>query len=330
MMLTTRHVALFTLFSLAGCAGSPAVTRAADSSDLTVEEAHRLVTAYEQRRATRAQSANDPLRNPKSLDDVLEVLRRDQIDLFPESVKFATGQQGAQALALRAQIELAWGEGQHILADLLHRASHNLRTQAGLLERKGHTTELSAAEKQELQTLQSTLRDLAGIGDALTRVGGQHIAQGATLARLVIDQAPADYHGYRVAADYYRLREDWAGFDSMVKKIEAAQPNSNGLVFLRGMEALHRKNDPQKAAELFREALHRDPKFARAQVQLLLAQPDTEAAYVEFEKLRALNPSHQVVVWAGPAIAGAHETFVARQRRTEQRREDQAQSLPTR
>lgn len=328
------HVLRFALLTavVTGCAGTqPAVVRAVDAAELTVDQAHQIIAAYEQRRAIRVQAnADDPLRDPKSLDDVLEVLRRDQISLFPEAVKFATTQSGPQPLALRAQIELAWGEAQLILAELLQRASGDLRAQAGRLEVKKHADALGPADAKRLTELRVTLAELRDIEQALTRAGGGHINQGATLARLVIDQAPNDYHGYRVAADYYRLRDDWAGFDEMVKKIEAANPDSNGLVFLRGMEALHRHNDPARAEQHFKQALERDPKFARAQVQLLLAQRDTTGAFAALQKLKEINPHHQIVAWAGPAIEEAHAAYRAREQREDQRIEDQALSVPQR
>lgn len=47
--------------------------------------------------------------------------------------------------------------------------------------------------------------------------GGQykleHLANGLALANKVIKANPKDYLGYRVAADSYRLRRDWKGFD---------------------------------------------------------------------------------------------------------------------
>jgi hypothetical protein len=329
----TRLIPLLAVSWLgAGCgATTPAVSRAASSAELSEEEARRVIDAYENRRALRAATASDPLRNPKSLDDVVEILKLDRVDLFADGVKYATTQQGPKALALRAQMELAWGEAQLILADLLGKSTTRLRAEARTMETRaaaGGTH--SADEQKELSSLRDTVRDIEGIEAAMHRVGTKHIEGGITLARLVIDQAPNDYHGYRVAADYYRLREDWAGFDSMVKKLEQANPNSNGLLFARGMEALMRHGDRTKADKLFREALERDPKFTRAQVQLLLAQAQTGDAWDELQKLKAISPQHQIVMWVGPAISSAHDRMLAQQRRMQQRIDTQAQSAPMR
>src|SRR5438132_460887 len=87
--------------------------------------------------------------------------------------------------------------------------------------------------------------------------------QGMSLryAREVIARAPDNYQGYRVAADYYRMREHWADFDAALAKLTALNPSSNGLLFLRGVSALYREGDVPKADQLFRQALEKDPKF---------------------------------------------------------------------
>jgi hypothetical protein len=310
---------------LAGCATESAVERATQGASLDEKQARQIIEQYENRHQIRAASANEPLRTPKSLDDVVEVLKLDRIDLFPESIKFATTQQGPQSLALRAQIELAWGEGQQILADLLGNASTQLRADVRSLEQKAAAgAKLDDEEQKSLASLKEVVTDLAGIEEALHVAGGKHIESGATLAKLVIDQAPNDYHGYRVAADYYRLRGDWSGFDQMVKKLEETNPKSNGLLFARGMEALLRHGDRLKAQQLFRECLERDPKFARAQVQLLLAQMQGTEAWNELKKLESISPRHQIVVWAGPAIKSQRDRSMAQQRRLQQRLQDQA------
>ncbi len=145
------------------------------------------------------------------------------------------------------------------------------------------------------------------------------------LAQAVIDAAPSDYEGYRVAADYYHQREAWAKFDEMVKKLEALNPSSNGLVFLRAEAARDRDHDPAAANRLFKEALTRDAKFARAQVALLVLQPDLAGAHAELQHLKAINPSHQVVVWVGPTL----EREYADWRDLNEHRESQLQDRAT-
>lgn len=295
------------------------------------KQARAVIARYEQRHQIAAASASDPLRNPKSLDDVVAALKLDRIDLFPDATAFAAKQQGPAPLALRAQIELAWGEAQEILADLLGNASTRLRVEKrDLAHRAAAGNKLSAEEERELANLKELVADLEGIEIALNKVGATHIDNGVQLAKQVIDEAPKDYQGYRVAADFYRMRSDWAGFDEMVKLLEQANPQSTGLVFLRATEALNRHGDRQKATELFRECLARDPKFARAQVQLVLMQLYVTEAWDELGKLEAISPNHQLVLWLKPILQSARDRVIARQRRQLQQTRDRAEGAAIR
>jgi tetratricopeptide (TPR) repeat protein len=297
----------------AACATAPAVDRAVTSSQLSNEEAEAIIARYQNRRELRhAEVAQDPLGQPKSLDDVLEILRRDQIDFFPEAMKFASTQEGPRALALRAQIELAWGEAQMILDEMLQRSTARLRREANALEASKQAGALSDADQATLARLRKNIEELSGIGEALVHVGGQHISAGAALTDQLIAQAPNDYQGYRVAADLYRLRNDWPHFDQAVAKLEETNPKSNGLLFARGMEALNRKQDRSAAMKYFDEALEKDPKFARALVERMLAQTDLIQARDEMNKLKEISPHHQLVVWVGPAVESVYQAWAER------------------
>jgi hypothetical protein len=293
--------------ALTGCAGS-AVTRSARQSDMTVDQAEDITEAYRRRHET-AVANPSPLRDPKSLDDVLEVLRLDEIDLFPGAVKYATNEGSPRGKALAAQILLAWGDAQHLLGHLLMRASQQLQATRDRLEEKNAAGKLSGGEQEKLARLNKSLEDLEGVERAMRLVGNRHIADGMKLAEQVISTSPNDYEGYRVAADFYRMREDWSSYDSMVKKIETLKPDSKGLVFLRAEEAWDRDHNKLEAGKLFKEALTRDPKFTRAQVALLIMQPDLAGAHAELQKLKEINPHHQIVVWMGPVLDHAYEAW---------------------
>lgn len=300
--LTTLCVAI-----LVACASSPqpAAPAARRQVGLTLDEAKTLVAELEARQ--RDLSKSDPLREPKSLDDVLRILKRDQLDLFPAGVAFAETLQGPDAEALRAQIELAWGEAQSILSEVFVDASGQLKSAVTQLELRVVSGEGTDRDAQQLAALQETISKSDLLAEALSRLAAEHVGTGARLAREVIAKTPSSYIGYRVAADFYRLRQDWDDFDHMVQKIEQTNPGSNGLVFLRGTAALQRAKDVDGAQKLFREALQKDPQFTRAQAQLVLARTGVRDTYAEFQRLRALNPNHQIVVWAGEAITAAFE-----------------------
>jgi len=269
-------------------------------AELTYEQAQNVVASIAVRRAVRkAELQNDPLGTPKSLEDVLEVLRRDQQEFFPGALAFAATQEGPKALALRAQIELAWGESELILEQMLTRTATRLREDLSRLEVKRRAGGLNPEETAALESLRETLTDLAGVSEALLRVGAEHVSAGATLAQQVIAAAPDDYQGYRVAADYFRVRGEWDRFDEMMAKLDATNPRSNGGLFLRGVEALQRKHDTATAELYFLQALEKDPKFARAQAQVALARAGRPEAQLELKRLADISPHHQLVRWMG-------------------------------
>lgn len=280
-------VALLVAFSTA-CATTPVEKCQPARAGLSFEEAKAIVADFEARQLK--QRAASPLREPKSLDDVLEILKLDDMTFFAAGVKFALEQDGVGARALAAQTELAWGDAQLAVGRLMNELAARLETVARTAEQKNDPSAVIVRDQ---------LRATRGVAEALARLASEHFAAGRKLARDVIDAAPRDYQGYRVAADYYRLREEWSEFDAMVGKLAELNPESNGLGFLRGVAALERDGDAAKAQALLRTALEKDPKFVRAQAQLVRTQPTLRDAYMEFRKLKELSPNHQLVVWAG-------------------------------
>ncbi|HZS38918.1 MAG TPA: hypothetical protein VFF06_18925 [Polyangia bacterium] len=293
MMRPHRYV-VFVLLS--GCAATPAAMRAADSASLTQADADRVAAEYRRR------VEPDPRRAPRSLDDVVEALRRDRLADFPAAYGFTVEHAGDPgALALGAQLQLAWGEDQLIVAEIL-----------------AHEVERSP------ERVRAEIGDVRG---ALARDARGHLDLGMQLAREIIAASPADYHGYRVAADYDRIVGDWAGFDRDLARLEALDPQSNGYLFLRGMEQLSRRHDRRRAESFFRKALARDPKFARAEVQLLLARGGIDAEYDDYRRLKAVSPEHQIVEWLGPFIERQHTERAADDWRRESFERDLTEEL---
>jgi len=70
------------------------------------------------------------------------------------------------------------------------------------------------------------------------------------------------------------------------------------------------------ALAIIDETLAAQPDFAmghilRAQVQVMRAQHGLGAKYAEYQKLKAMSPQHQIVLWAGPALESAYAAQVA-------------------
>ncbi|MBI5494173.1 MAG: hypothetical protein HY904_04045 [Deltaproteobacteria bacterium] len=307
-------VVVVALGALLGCGGDKAEQRPRRVG-MSTEEARQLVASLEQQQAKA--SDKDALRNPQSMDDLLQILKRDQIDLFPAGVAFAAKSADPKAKALQAQIELAWGDAHLMLAELFTDAATRLRASVRQLNRGAFHGE---AQHERVAEMQKTIQQCDTVSQALEILAAEHTGAGAKLAQEVINANPSDYVGWRLAADFYRMRGEWPKFDDMVKKIEATNPDSNGLVFLRGTAALERDGNVAESSALLRQALTKDPQFTRAQAQLVLSRPSIEETYEELNKLKALAPNHQIVVWAGPAISAAYnarmETLKSRQGNT--------------
>lgn len=308
-LITALTVFVFAL----GCAGSSAVARATEHQNLTIEEAQTIVSTLDKKSGGTVATA------PKTLDEAVELLKSDEISSFAAGADFAAKDTTPQGRALHAQIELAWGEAQHIVSDLIDRATFNLHEEYQLLAKRSATKGLDAKEQARFTQLEKSLDEMAGVSNALTRLGDEHIVAGIKAAKDVIASSPNDYLGYRVAADFYRLTEDWANFDTTVKKLEELNPKSNGLVFARAMEALQRNQDRATAVKLLEQAVETDPKFTRARAQLLLAHGNIDAAWSAYEALKAAQPRHQIVAWVGPTLEAEREALIAAAERATRR-----------
>jgi hypothetical protein len=322
-----RLTLLPALLLLAACeTTNSAIVRAVENAELTSAEANNIVNIFEGKQ--QLTDAPDPLLAPKSLDDVLEILRRDEIRLFKNGAAFAKNEGSLRGKALAAQIELAWGENQHNLTDILQRAVWHIEEGQTLLERKVGRGIATDAEKEKLKQLKSTLADTRDVSRALNRLGDEHLAAGLALTKEFAAKAPEDYVGYRLMADYERIQENWPAFDKAIAKLAEKNPDSAGLLFSRGMEAIHRENNWQKGAGFLRDVLKKDPKFARAQAMLVGIQQDTGLAYKEFQALRAISPNHQIVVLLGKAMQADYDAYVWRMEREASRNTRQVDIAP--
>lgn len=299
-----------------GCAHGTSMQRTAAASDLTVDQAEHIVDQFANRHTMPANTS--PLNDPKSLADVLEVLRLDQIDLFAHSTKFAAAEGSVRGKALAGQMLISWGQADYLLADLLSRATQDLQDQKNTLEKRRALSKLSDEEAAHAQRVTAALDDIEGVASALRRIASHHVTDGSGYAKAVIAAAPNDYEGYRVAADYYEATENWTSFDTTIAKLEALKPDSTGLIFLKGAAARDRDHDSAAALRYFKESLARDPQFVRAQVAIVVLQPDINGAYSEMNKLAALNPNHQIVKWMGPTLKHTYDQWLEINRRRAQ------------
>lgn len=289
-----------------GCAtAAPPAERAERTVGMSLAEATTLVATFESKQVPPGKKPAPPT----SVDECLAVLKSDRIDLFPEAIAYLDTLTTPEAAALRAQVQLAWGEAELTVAEVLASLADGLDDRVrALMVRK-----VAGADRAALEADSAKLRLYRSTDEALRLLAAEHVATGMEGAQKVIAERPDDYVGYRVAADAHRLRNEWREFSAMIVKVEEANPDSNGLVFLRGVAAQLRDGDAVEASKLYRQALERDPQFVRAQAQLVLVQTNIFEQKKELEKLRAIAPDHQIVRWAGPGIDEAHQTALERQ-----------------
>ncbi len=296
---------LLVVSAVACATATPPAERPARTVGMSLAQATELVASFE---AKQVPAGKKPA-PPTSTDECLAVLKSDRIDLFPDAIAFLATQATPEAAALRAQVELAWGEAEltvaEVLASLADRLDERVRA---LMVRK-----VAGAERAALEADGAKLRLYRETDEALRLLAAEHVAAGMAGAQKVIAERPDDYVGYRVAADGHRLRNEWREFSAMIVKVEESNPDSNGLVFLRGVAAQLRDGDAVEASKLYRQALERDPQFVRAQAQLVLVQTNIFEQKKELERLRAIAPDHQIVRWAGPGIDEEHQAAQERQ-----------------
>ena len=244
---------------------------------------------------------------PRSVDEVMEILRLDEINRFPDAVAFIATQKDVKARALHGQVELAWAEGLSLLAEMNQNLAARLREFTVASEKKAAADGLSADEFRALGELRAAVLETEQTAKVLEGAAAEHLSKGLAIAAQVMKSNPENYLGYRLAADSHRLKRDWKAFDQMLLKVEKTNPGSNGLLFLKGVAAAQRDRDAAAAVKFFSSALQKDPKFARAQAHLVLIAPSLDDARAELSKLAAINPKHPFVVWTAGAIGKLEE-----------------------
>jgi tetratricopeptide (TPR) repeat protein len=307
----SQLVSFAAFFALVTFGGAACMTAAPPPPDntravgLSLREASSLVQAFEAKQV--APSQRPPA--PTTTQEAEAVLKSDRLDLFPAAVSLLSTQTSPEAMALKAQLLLAWGEAEltvaEVLADTADKLDENVRALQVRKLDEGETAKLEA-ESAKVSLFRNT-------DQALRLLAAEHVAAGVEDAQKVIAQKPDDYTGYRIAADAHRLRNEWKQFSDMVAKVEEKNPDSNGLVFLRGVAAQMRDGDANQAIGFYRQALENDPQFIRAQAQIVLVQSNVFEQKKELDKLKAIAPDHQIVRWAGPGIEEAHKGALARQ-----------------
>jgi tetratricopeptide (TPR) repeat protein len=287
----------------AGCATGPE-PESLPPQYLTLVDAQDIAAYFYGQQMSKL--GDHPLRHAKTFEDALEILRTDNVALFPTGIRVAMQLPGVKGLAMVAQIELAWGEGLILLGRVQLKMVEQLEPYRERLREKKSLGTLNINEKQDLDILEDALDETRVLAEALGLVGAHRMSIGGQTARQVIERYPSSYLGYRVAADFYRMTGNWRKFDEVMAKLTEINPVSVGLYFQRGASLLDRGGDHTEARRWLKLALSRDKKFTRAWVHLLMAQDSNMDFEREFRRFRTERPDHQLVLWAAPLIGRLH------------------------
>ncbi|MBN2358005.1 MAG: tetratricopeptide repeat protein [Deltaproteobacteria bacterium] len=281
---------------LGGCAGSKAAGPQAQpvaAPALSAEEERerqQLEQVFRNLLDVPADAAiAERLRDPKTVQDAQDVVRSDNIALYPKADKLfaeylASHPEDITNLTWHAQLYLAWADAAIATRQSLAQSLERLRQeqQAGQagdrLEQLAWTIGLAERAQADLDAV---AREKLGVGAA------------KALAILKLDQE--SYEGYRLAADLFRLNGDWTQHEKFMKKLEARNPDSVGLRFQKGVVAYCRDQDLHQAERYLKEALAKDPQFAKAQYYLALTYLSMhryDHAREALEQTLRISPGH--------------------------------------
>jgi hypothetical protein len=277
------------------------------SSELRSKDAAK--TLDELARHIRLSPEDEALRNPKSLEDIRAILRRDAVYLFADAASYARTLDTVEGRFVEAYLELLMGESQLVASQVLSMqaawVSSDLRiARASLASEQG---EPSTDRGRMLAQLIHVVEEGNSIADALGAVGPAHVARGANVIRRLRAEAPNDFRTFALVAELHRLRGEWTEFDAAMASAEREQRPTPALAYLRGMEQLERYRRADRGAEIMRDTLTKFPKFVRAQAALVLLAPHPKAALGELAKLKQMNEEHYLLMLLEPTLAADQE-----------------------
>ncbi len=320
-------ILLALVLALSACASSKSATKTPQSSigaGVSVEtmrpsEAAQVLKEF--RTAYGFDRPNPPDPNISSMAQVLDIILHDQVAYYDAARQFTAGKTGAEALTIRAYLELSEAEALLTAANILdaQRAEDLLELRQLQQPRALSDADESrkAAEAQAIASLQTETEDFRKAIRALRVLSVEPMNAGGDLANQAIDRDPNLQLSYLAKAMYFRMTTEWLEFDRMMKYADDIAADPAVRTYLRGMEAYERYTDRESAKKLLEEALLKNPELVRAQANLVLIETDIADKYAALQKLKAMSPNHLVVDLAGKYIESEYETAMELRGRTQ-------------
>ncbi len=246
-----------------------------------------------------------------SMAQVLEIIRGDRLPEYEAARRFAAGRQGAEALTLRAYLDLSYAGALMTAAWILEEERRQDLTELRQLSQARPLEDPSTTKQDQERAaqLKAKTADLRKVVRALRVLSEEPLRSGSDLAEQAIRQDPRAQLAYLANANYFRLRGHWLEYDRMMRYADEGEEDPPIRTYLRAMEAFERYVDPARCEKLLKETLQKRPDFVRAQANLVLVDEGTEAKYEELQRLKAISPNHLVVRLAGPMIEEEYKTL---------------------
>ncbi len=189
----------------------------------------------------------DAFRGGGKLQDAEKMLRLDDFRNFEEAeINFLTlrlyNRENTHIAGWLAQLYVAW-------AEQLQNEVNILRMRLKRIKTTGSQKEIEAA----YHLMDYRISQLNEVEDA---------AKG--ICNLLISYNSEAYISHRVMADYYRLMGDEKMMNQELEEVEKLNPDSNGLVFVRGAGLMRFHGKYMEALALFEKAIKKDPGFVKA------------------------------------------------------------------
>ncbi|MBX7099592.1 MAG: hypothetical protein K1X89_17885 [Myxococcaceae bacterium] len=270
---------------VATCSSRKVTLRVSDGRALTLPEASDVLALYAGHRG------GLPDHVPSTLQDAERAVAQSDLGAYPASLELAAKEGGLQGTALQARVHLGWGEDLLLARDVLARCVPALRQDQQRLTGLESVRPLTAEERQRLEDVDRELLAVAGVTDALTKVGESHLAQAVALQCEGTDP--------RVAAGLARLRGDWTAHDAAMAALDSGSPDAT---WERARAALARRGDLPEAKALLQTLAPGSPRAGAALVALEAPGPSAVAA---LEALAAQSPGHPLERWLHAVVVTA-------------------------
>lgn len=303
------------VFALGACASSKGSTNDGSTIGVGVDvetmrppEAEQVVREFQ--KAYGIPPIPPPDTPVTSMGQVLEIIRGDRLPEYETARRFAAGKQGAEALTLRAYLDLSYAGALMTAAWILDEERKQDLTELKLLSQAQPFEDPEATKKDQARAaqLRTKAADLRKVVRALRILSEGPLQSGSQLAEQAIRQDPKAQLAYLANASYFRLRGRWLEYDRMMRYADEGAEDPPVRTYLRAMEAFERYVDPSRCEKLLKETLAKRPDFVRAQANLVLVDEGIEAKHEELQRLKAMSPQHLVVRLAGPMIESEYKT----------------------